>query len=439
VPTGASLSAGTNNGNGSWTLTQAQLTNLTITPAANSDADFTLGINAIATEGTGGDTETTTASIPVTVIPAASVLNSLTNRDDAFQGVDLSFAFPFQGATYDKLYVSTNGNASLGTNASVTWNASVNTFRGETAPIIAPFWSDLDLRSMGKVFFNDLGDSAVISWDGVGAYTNRTKPFTFEMELVNDGSIMFSYQGISDISYLWRDLIIGTSPAGGVADPGENDFSADTPFNSATSGIVYEYFSRNSETFDLDNTSIVFDPISGGGFSVSEVTHQGTSANDSLVGSVDADGMVGGLGNDTVIGNGGADVLLGGGGDDILAISDVTFHRINGGSGTDTLRLDGTLNLDLTTIANSKTAGIEAIDITGSGNNTLTLDLQDILDLSNTSNTLQIDGDAGDTVVVSSGSFTSEADQVINSVNYNVYSGSGANLLVNEDVGIQWG
>ncbi len=40
VPTGASLSAGTDNGDGTWTLTQAQLAGLTLTPPADKDADF---------------------------------------------------------------------------------------------------------------------------------------------------------------------------------------------------------------------------------------------------------------------------------------------------------------------------------------------------------------------------------------------------------------
>ena len=38
VPTGASLSAGTDNGDGSWTLTSGQLSGLSVTPAADSDA-----------------------------------------------------------------------------------------------------------------------------------------------------------------------------------------------------------------------------------------------------------------------------------------------------------------------------------------------------------------------------------------------------------------
>jgi hypothetical protein len=66
IPVGAVLSAGTDNGDGSWTLTQEQLTGLTITPPENSDDDFTLTVSATSTESN-GDTATATENIDVTV------------------------------------------------------------------------------------------------------------------------------------------------------------------------------------------------------------------------------------------------------------------------------------------------------------------------------------------------------------------------------------
>lgn len=67
VPAGATLSAGTNLGNGTWQLTPAQLTGLGITPPANSDGDFTLDVRAVSTESNGGATSQAQVSLAVTV------------------------------------------------------------------------------------------------------------------------------------------------------------------------------------------------------------------------------------------------------------------------------------------------------------------------------------------------------------------------------------
>ena len=70
----------------------------------------------------------------------------------------------------------------------------------------------------------------------------------------------------------------------------------------------------------------------------------------------------------------------GGAGDDVLAISDTAFASLDGGTGTDTLRLDTAINLDLTSIANSRLEGIERIDLNGTGS-TLTLNNDDVLSI----------------------------------------------------------
>ena len=67
VPAGATLSAGSDNGDGSWTLTPAQLSGLTITPPADSDTDFSLTVTATSTEASGGDTAVASGSIAVNV------------------------------------------------------------------------------------------------------------------------------------------------------------------------------------------------------------------------------------------------------------------------------------------------------------------------------------------------------------------------------------
>jgi len=67
VPTGARLSAGSVNPDGSWSLTPAQLSGLTLTPPTNSDADFTLSVSASATEAANGASATVHGTLAVTV------------------------------------------------------------------------------------------------------------------------------------------------------------------------------------------------------------------------------------------------------------------------------------------------------------------------------------------------------------------------------------
>ena len=51
----------------------------------------------------------------------------------------------------------------------------------------------------------------------------------------------------------------------------------------------------------------------------------------------------GGLGNDGLKGGGGADSFHGGAGDDTLQVSTLDFSLADGGTGIDTLKLDGSV------------------------------------------------------------------------------------------------
>ena len=85
VPSGATLSAGSDQGGGIWTLTPAELPGLTVTPPADGDVDFTLTVTATSTDG--GDTASTVAAMTVSVDPVAdtpnlAVINDVTGNED---------------------------------------------------------------------------------------------------------------------------------------------------------------------------------------------------------------------------------------------------------------------------------------------------------------------------------------------------------------------
>ena len=122
-----------------------------------------------------------------------------------------------------------------------------------------------------------------------------------------------------------------------------------------------------------------------------------------MTGSVSAEIMIGRAGDDRLSGGGGADRIRGGAGDDTIVVADLGFRSIDGGSGSDTLMLGGSgLTLDLTqrTVA-ARIAGIERIDLGGSGGNTLVLDRPAVLAggaAADGARIVTVEGDAGDRV-----------------------------------------
>ncbi len=67
VPTGATLSAGTDLGGGNWDVPAASINSVSLTPAANNNDDFTLSVTLTATESTGGNAAVANGNITVTV------------------------------------------------------------------------------------------------------------------------------------------------------------------------------------------------------------------------------------------------------------------------------------------------------------------------------------------------------------------------------------
>ena len=158
-------------------------------------------------------------------------------------------------------------------------------------------------------------------------------------------------------------------------------------------------------------------------------------------GTSDPDILIGGLGNDTLTGGGGADVIRSGAGNDIIGVSDTSFARIDGGTGIDTLRIDGSgITLDLTQILPSVITDIERIDLTGSGANSLKLSQLDVFDLTTerTDGTavISVTGNAGDGVTFADVGWSNVGSVTEGSLTFDRYALGNAEVRIQQGLAV---
>ncbi|WCE31245.1 cadherin domain-containing protein [Vibrio sp. SCSIO 43137] len=126
VPQGALLSAGTDNKDGTWTLTSDDLKDLTITPPHDSDKDFDLTVEVTTQETDGGDTAVVSKTLSIEVSPVADPVNfEIVPNEGWSQTIDFD-NIKFSGGWTSR----GNANAANTGQTDVTWgtNNSDNEF-----------------------------------------------------------------------------------------------------------------------------------------------------------------------------------------------------------------------------------------------------------------------------------------------------------------------
>lgn len=272
IPIDSILSAGSNNGDGTWTLKSSQLDGLTLTPPRNYSGVMNLALNAYALEASNADVATTTMPFTVTVNPVADSLR-----------VDPSDATVEEGSTIP-LSFSIVMDDDSGTLSGETPAESLElTFAG------VPAGSSLTATAGGTLIDNGGGEWV---FTGTAAEAGSIS-FTGGNDLIGDHTISMSAVAIDGADRgapVLSDFVVSITEA-----PNLNLTGTSVPDNLTGGGGD--------------------DTISGGdGMDVLS----GLTGADVLDGGGDADMLDGGAGSDTLIGGVGADMLTGGSEADIF-------------------------------------------------------------------------------------------------------------------------
>lgn len=142
---------------------------------------------------------------------------------------------------------------------------------------------------------------------------------------------------------------------------------------------------------------------------------------------------VGGAGNDVFTQINTDDVAYGGEGYDQFTISNLSFGRIDGGNGIDTLHVASGLDLELSDLQHGQLEGIERINLTSDPGNLFEATMIEVLALSDHSNTLIIDAIAENGVYLDLG-FTVSGTEMIDGAQYTVYTQGAATVKVSSVV-----
>jgi len=362
VPAGGSLSAGTDNGDGSWTLTPAQLAGLSITLPDNlpGDAPFALTVTATSTESSNGSTASRDASIDVTVanvappatfnapaggLEGSSFTISLTGAADVSpvdQAAGFTYAFDF-GTGYGAFTNANSADFTPADNGTYTVRAKVRDKDGGeteyTANVVIDNVAPQNVAISGPAdgvrgqtltytgSFTDPGtaDTHTLDWTVTrnGAIYATGTGATFSFVPTDEGTYTVALTvtdddgGVGSASMMVTVMVAEVQP-----DPSSPGSSVLAVGGTTGADTVSISTGDSPGQFVVSINGSVVGTFGGSpGQPLDGIVVYAQSGNDvvTVAGNITLTAwLYGGAGNDQLKGGGGNDVLLGGSGDDLL-------------------------------------------------------------------------------------------------------------------------
>lgn len=174
----------------------------------------------------------------------------LTNVDPIH--VPLPFSFSFCGTAYDSVWVDPDGFLTFGAPDFLTSIDAAALLNGP--PRLTGCWTDLAPADGGFVTASEVGGNFVVTYNQVPEYLFGTIN-TFTITLRPDGTHRVDMANVGAVIA----TMVGRSPGGGAADPGETDLSLAAQPLGASAETVYEAWGFLEST-DLSNMSLEYAP-----------------------------------------------------------------------------------------------------------------------------------------------------------------------------------
>ncbi|RCK27021.1 hypothetical protein TH9_22610, partial [Thalassospira xiamenensis] len=405
LPEGATLSAGTDNGDGTWTLSATDLNGLTITPADDFSGSFELGVTATSADGS--DVATTTGSITVDVAGVADAptleISDASGLEDSAIALDIDAGLT-DGSEVLSITISgvpEGATLSAGTdNGDGSWTLNSTELEGLT---IRPpenysgsFDIDITATSADGVDIATVSDTIMVN---VAAVADLPLLEVLDASGDEGTAIALDIDAIlTDASETLSVTITGV-PDGAVLSAGTNNGDGSWTLSAADlEGLAITPGNSYSGSFDLSVTATSVDGDDSQSVSQNLTVEVIDNPNDTVFGTGGRDTIITGDGNDYIDAAGGNDKISSGAGDDTV-YGGSGKDIIDAGSGDDYVEAGGSDDIVYGGAGNDTIYGGGGKDTISGG------DGDDYIEAGNANDV--VNGDAGnDTILGGSGKDT---------------------------------